>query len=66
MDCKMQWLQHDHPRLNFKKFSKDEMNRLVELVEVLGMDDWGEIAKELGVSLVPFCHSLSARGLIQD
>lgn len=48
MDCKVQWLQHDHPSLNFKKFSKPEMTKLIELVEIEKLDDWEEIAKVLG------------------
>lgn len=54
MDCKIQWLQHDHPLLNFKKFSREETKKLFELVEEnekLGIDDqvdWEEIAKKLG------------------
>ncbi|GAA5925826.1 uncharacterized protein JCM15063_005132 [Sporobolomyces koalae] len=48
LSCKMQWMQHDHPSLNFKKFSKDEMSRMIEMVDERGMQNWEEIAKELG------------------
>jgi len=53
LDCKIQWLQHDHPSLNFKKFTKDEIAKLVELVDgERGLKNWEEIAKELGVSFL--------------
>ncbi|GAA6064469.1 hypothetical protein JCM10212_001818 [Sporobolomyces blumeae] len=48
IDCKIQWLQNDHPLLNFGKFSKAEMTKLVDLVEVQRVRNWDEIAKQLG------------------
>ncbi|GAA5948071.1 hypothetical protein JCM3765_007095 [Sporobolomyces pararoseus] len=50
MDCKIQWLQHDHPNLNFKKFSKEELKKLIQLVEgpEEELKDWEEIAERLG------------------
>ncbi|GAA5974137.1 hypothetical protein JCM21900_005960, partial [Sporobolomyces salmonicolor] len=48
LECKMQWLQHDHPRLNFKKWSKDETAKLLEIVEQHDGRDWVAIAEEVG------------------
>ncbi|GAA5865724.1 hypothetical protein JCM1840_003233 [Sporobolomyces johnsonii] len=48
LECKMQWLQHDHPLLNFKKWSKDETAKLLEIVEQHEGRDWVAIAEEAG------------------
>jgi hypothetical protein len=55
--CRMQWLQHDHPRLNTSsKWAKDELKRLYEIVDSRedGVREenggWEAVADELGVS----------------
>ncbi|KAM0753381.1 hypothetical protein T439DRAFT_379072 [Meredithblackwellia eburnea MCA 4105] len=47
-DCKIQWLQNDHPLINTRRWDKEEMNRLLKLTEAKGERDWVGIAKELG------------------
>ena len=49
MECKIQWLQRDHPKVNQSLWSKDESQRLYAIVEARGGRDWVAIAAELGV-----------------
>ncbi|BGP24820.1 hypothetical protein JCM10295v2_003740 [Rhodotorula toruloides] len=55
--CRMQWLQHDHPRLNTSsKWAKDELKHLYEIVESRedGVREdnggWEAVASELGTN----------------
>lgn len=50
MDCKIQWLQVDHPAVNKGKWSSEELDRLYVIVEKKNEKDWVGIATELGVS----------------
>lgn len=65
--CRMQWLQHDHPRLNTSsKWAKDELKRLYEIVDSRedGVREenggWEAVADELGVSR-PFSSARAPR-----
>lgn len=50
MDCKIQWLQVDHPAVNKGKWSAEELDSLYAIVEKKHEKDWLGIANELGVS----------------
>ncbi|KAL8293680.1 hypothetical protein RQP46_000381 [Phenoliferia psychrophenolica] len=48
MECKIQWLQHDHPKINLGPWSKDESQALYQVAEARDGRDWAAIALELG------------------
>ncbi|ORY89315.1 hypothetical protein BCR35DRAFT_350318 [Leucosporidium creatinivorum] len=47
-DCRIQWLQQDHPSLKHGKWKKDELERLYSIVERKGERDWKGISEEMG------------------
>lgn len=49
-ECRIQWLQNDHPTINRHKWTHGELNRLYELFDAEETPDWTQIAHELGVS----------------
>jgi hypothetical protein len=49
IDCKIRWLNNDHPSINKTEFSKEEDKKLLQLVQKYDGYDWRAIADELGV-----------------
>ncbi|KAL6074235.1 Transcription factor MYB3R-1 [Balamuthia mandrillaris] len=53
IDCKIQWLQNQHPSINKRSFTKQEDKRLLELAKKYKGHDWETIARELGTNRTP-------------
>lgn len=49
MECKIQWLQQDHPSINHSKWNAAELERLYKLVDAQESKDWYSIASDLAV-----------------
>lgn len=49
IECRIQWLQNDHPSINKVKWTKVEQANLNRIAEEHGCRDWVGIAQELGV-----------------
>lgn len=50
IECKIQWLQCDHPSINSSKWTAKEVSALAKVAEKRGCRDWARIAQDLGVS----------------
>ncbi len=49
IDCRIRWLQHDHPQLTrHKPWTTPETDKLLELVKKYDKSNWAVIAHELG------------------
>lgn len=48
--CRIEWVQHGHPGINSRKWTKKEQETLYKIVERHGQKNWPEIAQELNVS----------------
>lgn len=55
--CRIEWLQHGHPGVNKRKWTKKEQEALYKIAEKHGKRDWSTIAQELDVS-VPVDNSV--------
>ena len=54
IDCKIQWLNEDHPSINKEKWTKEEDKVLLAIVKKHKGYDWVSITKELNVSFYYF------------
>lgn len=58
MDCKIQWLQVDHPEVNKGKWSIEELEAMYDIAIAKNERDWAAIATELNVSTRPLFLTL--------
>jgi hypothetical protein len=59
VECRIQWLQNDHPSINHAKWKKDELSELYRIADEHGCRDWVKISQELGVGFALYRSSFS-------
>ena len=56
VDCKLRWINSDHPGINNSSWNKTEDKNLLALVKKYKNQDWESIADELGVCIKFFSN----------